>query len=192
MRSPVAQLLGDLSAGLAEEGAAWYLFGARAAILHGVARLTADVDVTVRLPHRTSIEALAQTLERHGFVRRIADPAFVEQTRVMPFVHAATTMPLDVVLSGPGLEERFFERVIVREIDDIRVPVASAEDIIAMKVLAGRSKDVEDVVAILASSGGTLDEVYVRDTLTLVEQAIGQSDLLPVFEQALARARRRP
>jgi hypothetical protein len=50
MRSPVAELLADLAAGLERHGIAWYLFGARAAILYGVARLTADVDVTIRLP----------------------------------------------------------------------------------------------------------------------------------------------
>lgn len=65
-------------------------------------------------------------------------------------------MPLDIVLAGPGLEERFFARVVVRTIDGVRVPVASPEDIIVM-VLAGRAKDVDDVVAIAASHGDALD-----------------------------------
>jgi len=46
----------------------------------------------------------------------------------------------------------------------------------------------EDVVAILAANP-TLDRVLIRETLRLLEAALGQSDLLPVFEGALRRAR---
>ena len=103
MRSPVVELLADLAAGLEGSGIPWFLFGAQAAILYGAARLTADVDVTVRLPDRVSTEDLARTLEGHRFVARVSDPAFVSRTRVIPFVHAPTGLPLDVVLAGPGL-----------------------------------------------------------------------------------------
>lgn len=188
MRSPVAELLADLSAALGSANVPWYLFGARAAILHGVARLTADVDVTVRLPDTLSTSALVAVLERHRFRPRVTGADFFERTRVVPFVHTTTTLPLDVVLAGPGLEDRFFARATVRLIEDVQVPVASAEDVILMKVLAARPKDVEDIVAIAAAHAGTLDLVYIRNTLRLLEEALGQSDLKPVFEQALQRA----
>jgi hypothetical protein len=47
---PVAELLRELAAIFGGAGVRWYLFGAQAAILHGAARLSADVDVTVDLP----------------------------------------------------------------------------------------------------------------------------------------------
>ena len=190
MRSPVADLLSDLGTGLSEIDAPWYLFGARAAILYGVARLTADVDVTVRLRESTTGDMLAAALERRGFRLQISDHDFVARTRVMPFVHEATGLPLDVVLAGPGVEDQFFERAVVRDIDGVRVPVASAEDLVVMKVLAGRPKDDEDIVAIAAAHGDALDESAVRSTLVALEAALAQSDLLPAFEAALARARR--
>ncbi len=189
MRSPVADLLADLALALDEASVAWYLFGAQAAILHGAARLTADVDVTVRLPEAMSQETLAARIEQHGFRRRTVDPAFVERTRVIPFVHAPTNLPLDVVIAAPGIEDLFFDRAQVREIDGVRARVASPEDIAVMKVLAGRGKDLDDVTSILAAYGNVLDVGYVRKTLTLLEQALGQSDLLPTFEQLLARTR---
>jgi hypothetical protein len=189
MRSPVADLLADLSAAFETPAIGWYLFGARAAIVHGVARLTADVDVTVRLPDTMSTAALVAVLERHRFQPRVSAPEFFKRTRVIPFVHMPTRLPLDVVLAGPGLEDRFFERASIRLIEEVRVPVASAEDVIVMKVLAGRPKDVEDVVAIAAAHQGTLDVGYIRDTLRLIEEALGQSDLASLFEQALARSR---
>ena len=50
-----------------------------------------------------------------------------------------------------------------------------------MKVLAGRGKDLDDVQALLAS--GDADLVEVRDLLGQLEQALGQSDLLPRLER---------
>lgn len=74
MPSPVALLLADLAGALERVGVPWYLFGARAAILHGVARLTADVDVTVHMPVGMSAEALVGALDRCGFVSRVVVP----------------------------------------------------------------------------------------------------------------------
>ncbi|MBA3949450.1 MAG: hypothetical protein H0X44_05825 [Acidobacteria bacterium] len=191
MPSPVADLLSDVSAGFRSIAAPWYLFGARAAILYGVARLTADVDVTVRLPDSTTNALLVQALTRHGFTPRVPDADFVTRTRVLPFVHAATGLPLDVVLAGPGLEDQFFDRAVTREIiDGLSVPVASVEDMVVMKVLAGRPKDHEDIVAMAAAQGDALDARAVRTTLGALEAALDQRDLIPAFDEALARARR--
>jgi hypothetical protein len=60
-----------------------------------------------------------------------------------------------------------------------------------MKLLAGRPKDLDDVTAIVAARTDTLDLDYVRDTLRLLEDALGQSDLLPALDESLSRARRR-
>ena len=82
MRSPVVELLAGLALALDGARTPWFLFGAQAAILHGSARLTADVDVTVRLPDTLSNQALSQALERCRFQRRVVDPTFVERTHI--------------------------------------------------------------------------------------------------------------
>lgn len=187
--SPVADLLSDAGAAFRSLATPWYLFGARAAILYGAARLTADVDVTVRLSGVAPNE-LAAALTQHGFTSRAPDADFVARTRVMPFVHTATELPLDVVLAGPGLEDQFFERAVTLDLDGVSVPVAAAEDIIVMKVLAGRPKDLDDIVAIAAAQGPALDEAAVRRTLAELEAALDQRDLMPAFDLALTRARR--
>lgn len=188
MSSPVADLLRDLARALDRVSLRWYLFGAQAALIYGAARLTADVDVTVDWPAARSPAPLGQALEQHGFTLRISDPGFVERTRVLPFVHVASRLPLDVVLAGPGLEDTFFTRAITHDVEGVRIPVASPEDIVVMKLLASRAKDLDDVVSIAAAVEG-LDTEYVRRTLGLLEEALGQGDLLPAFERALARAR---
>lgn len=191
LASPLAELLADLDGALAALGLRWYLFGAQAAILHGVARLTADVDVTVDAGALTNA-ALVDRLTAAGFALRVPDAeGFVERTRVLPLVHTRSRLPLDVVLAGPGLEELFFSRLEAQRIGDLRVPVASAEDIVTMKMLAGRAKDLDDVAAILRAR--PIDPARVRSTLRLLEQALDRRDLIVEFEGLLEQTgRRRP
>jgi hypothetical protein len=74
MRSPVADLLADLTAALAAANVEWFLFGAQAAIAYGVARLTADVDVTIRVPEGLPNSVWVDTLRTYGFLPRFGDP----------------------------------------------------------------------------------------------------------------------
>jgi hypothetical protein len=183
--SPLAELLGDLRDAFARLGVRWYLFGAQAAILHGAARLSADVDVTVHLGE-VSLRSLVEALDARGFEARVGSPEeFAEETRVLPLVHRGSRMPVDVVLAGPGLEERFLARAELREIEGVGVPLASREDLVVMKLLAGRPKDLEDVAALAAGRG--LDLAYLRATLGELEQAIDRRDLLPLLEDVLRR-----
>lgn len=187
MHSRFAELLAALAPALQKLGVGWYLFGAQAAMLHGAERLTADVDVTVHLRDRSTKE-LVHALERAGFHMRVEGEDFVERTRVLPVLHVATGIALDVVLAGPGIEELFLERAELRDYRGVQVPVARAEDLIVMKILASRPKDMEDVVAILRARAEALDIDLVRSTLALLEQALDQSDLMPELERALERA----
>lgn len=45
-----------------------------------------------------------------------------------------------------------------------------------------RPKDIEDANGLWHLHGRTLDAGRIRDTLHLLEEALGQSDLLPVFD----------
>lgn len=189
MRSPLAETLAGLGRALRRLRVKWYLFGAQAALLYGAARLTADVDVTVRLGDRETAE-LVRALEGAGFRLRVRDvDAFVARTRVLPFVHDRSGMPIDIVLAGPGLEEVFFERRRRRTVDGVSVPVAGPEDIVVMKVLAGRGKDDDDAIAILAAQPN-LDLGWIRKTLRTLDRALDRTDLSPRFEALQVRARR--
>jgi hypothetical protein len=188
--SPIGELLAAVRAALEPLGIRWYLFGAQAAILYGAARLTADVDITLEAgPH--PVEEILAALEARGFAPRMGDAlAFVTETRVLPMVHGPTRIPMDVVLAGPGPEERFLQNSTERLVDGVPVPVAAPHDLVVMKVLAGRPQDLEDVVAILAAQGPRVDIERAMATLRLVEQALDRRDLLPRLEEAQAAATR--
>jgi Nucleotidyl transferase AbiEii toxin, Type IV TA system len=188
MASPDVEVYRALSQALSFLGVSWYVFGAQAAILHGATRFTEDLDVTVLLGTKEP-RALVNELAHHGFSLRVKDvDAFVEKTRVLPVLHTETGIPVDVVLGGPGLEELFAQRARPMDVGGVSVPVVTAEDLIAMKILAGRPKDIEDVVAILTVQASHLDLRQVRETVATVEQALDQSDLSPLLEQCVRRA----
>ena len=115
----------------------WYVFGAQAVIAYGVPRLSADVDVTLALTPDVP-ERFASDMDAAGFSLRVTDPEFVRRTRIMPFVHVATGMPLDVVLAGSGLEEEFLSRAVSTDVGGTPVPLIEVCDLIVAKVLAGR------------------------------------------------------
>jgi hypothetical protein len=190
-RGGVAEVLADFASVAKRRGLAWYVFGAQAAIVYGRPRATADVDVTVVLGSEKPTD-LMRGLARRGFSLRVpAGDEFIVQARVLPLVHR-NGLPLDVVLGGPGLEEEFAARARPYDLGGVVVPTIAAEDLIATKVLAGRAKDLEDVEGILAIQGTGLDLERVRDVLGALEDALGQSDLRPVFEELLVRIHPRP
>ncbi|HSP93586.1 MAG TPA: nucleotidyl transferase AbiEii/AbiGii toxin family protein [Thermoanaerobaculia bacterium] len=164
----------------------WYLFGAQAVQVWGMPRLTGDVDVTAELRDRDHPDFVS-AMRKEGFDLRVRDIGdFVKKTRVFPFVHRHSRIPLDIVLAGPGLEEEFLKRALPVEVGGAVVPVISPEDLIVTKLLAGRPKDIEDVRGILRERARRLDVKRIRRTLRLLGKAIAQTNLTQIFNSELA------
>ena len=187
MASLLTELFSDLDAVFDRTSARWYVFGAQAAIVHGAARLTADVDITVMLGDHP-IENLIQVLKEKGFEICMSDIlTLVEHSRVLPVIHSKSSIPVDIVLGSPGLEEKFMQRAQQYDMAGVMVPIASSEDVIAMKILAGREKDLDDVLAIIMAQGERLDLLTTRSTLELLEKALDRSDLLRTLDEIVHR-----
>ena len=178
---PAAVELLAALAPVADRWGRWYVFGAQAVVVYGVPRLSADVDVTLALVPDAP-EHFAREMQSAGFSLRVSDPDFVRRTRVMPFVHDATGMPLDVVLAGSGLEDDFLQRAVATDLGGTRVPIIELSDLIIAKVLAGRPKDVDDARA-LWQLHRDVDAQRIRQVLQLLEQALSQSDLVSAFDR---------
>ena len=180
MQPAALELLQAVSAVLDRWGR-WYLFGAQAVVAYGAPRFSADVDVTIELDPDDP-QRFVRDMEAGGFALRVDDPDFVRRTRVMPFVHVATGLPLDVVLAGSGLEAEFLGRAKTTDIGGARVPLIDVADLIVGKILAGRPKDAEDARSLWRIHGSDARRRRIRRLLRLLEEALGQSDLLTGFE----------
>lgn len=156
----------------------WYLFGAQALIAYGFPRATADVDVTVQPPD--DLDAFLESLSTNGFLTRVDDPKnFVRLSSILP-VMSKSGIPVDIVFGQSGLESQILSRARLIDLGDVSVPVATPEDLIISKVVAGRPQDIEDIRALYGSC--KLEREYILDTLRLLEEALGVSDLVPLFE----------
>jgi len=153
-----AELLAALRAALATVGVRWYIFGAQAVSIWGRPRMSADLDVTIEMAP-FEVAQLLPIFTHHGFRARVEDiPEFVGRTRVLPLVHETTGIPLDLVFAGPGLEAEFLDRACPVSIEGHEVPVISPEDLVVSKILAGRSKDIEDIQYVLDSRLSELNQ----------------------------------
>jgi hypothetical protein len=166
-----------------QENLRWYIFGAQAVAIYGVPRTTGDIDITLDLGDR-GIDRLVAPLRRAGFVPRISDPAFAIETRIYPVSHKATGWNFDLVLAGPGLEQRFLDEARIVGAGRHRIPVIAPEHLVTLKILAGRPKDLEDVRGMLRIA--ELDHPSVERTLAVLESLLDQRDLLPVYARLRA------
>ena len=118
-----------------------------------------------------------------------ANDDFIRRTRVLPLVHVATGMPVDIVLAGPGLEQEFLANARDLSMAGVNVPVISPEDLIVTKILAGRPKDMDDVDGILRGQLPSLDLTAPRRFLALLEEALARDDLHARVQGSRPRAR---
>lgn len=181
--APLA-LLADFAALMRAHRLRWYIFGAQAAVAYGRPRMTADVDVTVD-PGRTSTLTLVDALAGAGFDLRIdLGEDFLREARLLPLVHRATAMPVDVMLASTSLHSEFLARSRLVTIGSVRVPMISPEDLLVTKILAGRPKDLEDSRGVLLEQRD-LDLDHVRALLGELGEALGEDRLLRRLERLL-------
>jgi hypothetical protein len=186
--TPVATILAELARVLNAAGTPFYVFGAQAVAAAGVPRFTDDIDITARVD-RDEVPSLITSLRSAGFdLRDVGDTTtFIAQTRVIPMMHAASNTPIDVVLAGPGLEEEILGRVIMRAVAGVPIPFVATNDLIALKLLAGREKDLEDVRALLRAKPPDLAVDEARRRVGELGALLDDSTLLATFDKLVAK-----
>lgn len=191
MRARTVAVFADLARAFRDLGLRWYVFGAQAVIAAGAPRLTEDVDVTVELP-AGGAKIVVKTLAKFGVrLRDVGDPeTFIARTRVIPGVHVATGMPVDVVLAGEGLEMEILTRARKRRFGRLSVPFVANEDLIALKILAGREKDLEDVRTLRRGEARDIDWQVARKRVAELGAALDDSAIIETFDRIVRKKKR--
>lgn len=161
------------------------MFGAQAVAVRGAPRATQDIDITVKLGE-SELAVLIRAIEERGFVHRFPEIAdeLLSSGSVVPLCHSKSSMEVDLVLANSGLEDLALSRATRVSIAGVEVPVAHSTDLVVMKILAGRGKDLDDVRALLAA--GDVDREEVVDLLGQLEAALERDDLVAALRVALA------
>jgi len=160
------------------------LLGGLAVNVWGVPRTTHDVDFEVQLP-RPELARLLEAFRREGFtVPEAHARGFVDDVAGNPLVKLlwwAGDKAVDVdlfLVEGPFLRQ-VFERRVPTEVLGKPCSVASAADVILLKLLSWRDRDRVDIENILLVQG-VPDAAYLSDWA----RRLGVADRL---EAALAK-----
>ena len=150
----ITSLLAPLSAVqrvLTQFGNQGVIIGGVAASLLGKPRLTADIDVVILLS-TDDLLPLLQVAKQEGLLPRIADAEdFARQRRVLLLRHQESGVNVDVSLGVLPFEQEAVERSLAYQIDDITIHVPTPEDLIILKAVAHRPRDLEDIRGIVAA-----------------------------------------
>lgn len=193
---PAARVAGPLLAAIA--GATRWLEDAYvpAAVVGGVAssllgqpRVTKDVDF-LALASESLWPELLKSGQVHGIQPRVDDALeFARTTRVLLLSHRPSGVELDVSFAGLPFERELIERATVKTVKGVSFRVARAEDILIMKALALRPRDVADIEGILTVVG-ELDLDRVKATIAEFCAALEADDFSSEFDRILRRSRK--
>jgi len=143
--------------------------GAIAVQRWGEPRLTQDVDLTVLSGFGPEAEFADALLA--GYRGRIPDARPFALARRVVLLESTSGVPIDVSLGGIPFEERVIERSSPWEVGgDQPLTTCSAEDLVVLKVFAGRGKDWLDVEGILVRQVHSLQTpLILREVAPLLE-----------------------
>jgi predicted nucleotidyltransferase len=148
----VIRLIGavaDLTALLKDQGVPGAFIGGLAANLLGRPRITKDVDAVVMLGN-LQLESFLAAAARFGFAPRISDATkFAAKNRVLLLIHEPSKTDVDISLGILPFEQESVDRASIITVAGISFPLVSPEDLIVMKALARRARDVADIEGVL-------------------------------------------
>jgi hypothetical protein len=163
-------LYDDVFRELAVRRVRYLIVGGIAVNLHGYVRLTMDMDLMLDLSE-ANMEQAVLALERLGYTPISPVKAaelisgktrreWIAQKRavVFTFIHPdAPFKMIDIFLDNPVDFDKAFERRTLLNIGGVAADVALVEDLINMKTVSGRPRDMEDVEHLrkISSGGGT-------------------------------------
>jgi uncharacterized nucleotidyltransferase DUF6036 len=171
---------------LSEADADFIVIGGLALGARGVVRATKDVDVVVA-PETENLKLVAEVaVAAGGHVQRgeaLLGSAFSIAAELASGAQVAIETDLgrlDVVqgLDGVPPYEELRSRASEAEVLGVMVAVCSAEDLRAMKLAAGRTRDLADVEDLDLAEVGNSDLAEIEDPDAAEREGLGPSDLL--------------
>ena len=152
------------------------IVGGIAASLLGTPRFTVDLDA-VFLLDLEELPNLLLAAALQGIEPRISDAiAFARKNRVLLLRHTISGTDIDISLGILPFEIEMVERSTVVEIGSIKLRLPTPEDLIIMKAVAHRPKDLADIQAI-AASHPDLDKERIRSWVEQFGEALDLPEL---------------
>lgn len=165
--------------------------GGVAASFLGRPRFTQDIDALAIISESEWSTAVAAAAS-YGIVPRIDDAVdFAHRSRVLLLRHQETSIDIDIILGGLPFEEDAVANGKRYVIGGVSVRLPKVEDLMIMKAVAHRPRDLQDIEGLLQAHPN-LDLSSVRQWVREFASVTAMSDLIDDFEKLLARLNRTP
>ncbi len=179
-------VLRDLVNWLKAEGISGIITGGIAASILGRPRVTRDVDGVVIIDSELLDKFIKGGIS-YGFVPRIEDVlAFAEKSRVLLMRHKPTEMDVDISLGALPFEYESIERAVWIDVGGFSLPLPTPEDLIIMKAVAHRQRDLLDIESIL-DANQNLDFQRIRSWVSEFSSVLEMPEILDDLEKILTR-----
>ena len=177
-----------LGRALSSIGVPWMLIGGLAVIARGVRRFTTDIDVVVQ-GDAVDVDVLLQTLARNHIVPRIPDAnAFAAANLILLVTHEPSGVELDVSLGWTGFEREAIDARSPVAFGPLRVPIASAEDLIIFKIVAAREIDLQDAKTLMTLYPA-VDLDRIRKRVRELAELMEEPGRIALFDRLVREAR---
>lgn len=164
------------------------VIGGVAASILGRPRLTRDIDALAILQESDWQRAIEGAVQ-FGIFPRIADALeFARRSRVLLMRHDRSAIDLDITFGGLSFEESAVENSQLHDVGGIQVRLPRVEDLLVMKAIARRPKDLEDIRGLL-SAHPKADIAAARRWIREFSMATGMSDMLLEFDKLVDQRR---
>lgn len=163
---PLDKLLIKVSQLFTSQGMQFSLAGGWAVSLWGAVRATEDIDFIVVMGNddRSRIESILS-----GEFRVISHKNMMLHTTTNPLWRYVLTSEriddhcvLDIIPASNDFLKNAVQRCIQIPFNNTMIPVIAIEDLILLKIMSGRNRDIEDARA-LTSGGMDMDRNYMRE-----------------------------
>jgi predicted nucleotidyltransferase len=160
------------------------IVGGIAASLLGSPRYTADLDAVFLLT-LNDLPRLMDDATKLGIESRIDDPiGFARKNRILLLRHALSGTDIDLSLGILPFEVEMVERSREIDVGPLRLRLPTPEDLIIMKAIAHRPKDLGDIQAV-AANYPDLDKERIRFWVEQFGEVLDQPNLWMNISQYL-------
>lgn len=162
----LSKALDDFSRLFESLGVDYAVMGGIAVRAHGIPRPTQDIDFTAAID-RNRLAEVYDAARRLGYtIPEEFDSGWVDQVAGMPLVRIrryakGKGVDVDVFLAESSFQRELLARAKIEQVDGLSLRVVTPEDLILLKLVSHRHRDLADVGDILFTQG-QLDEAYMR------------------------------
>jgi predicted nucleotidyltransferase len=104
--------------------------------------------------------------------------------------HDGTRVPIDLSIGFLPFEEEAVRRALPMKARGLEIPVATPEDLVILKAIAGRPRDIVDIEGLLAANP-RIDRNRVRSVTAIFAGLLEAPEVLENLDRLLEVSRRR-